>query len=82
MDLLNTIEHKIIELIDLNSKLIEKVKILSTEQHQLKDQRDQLLQENNETHRRLEKLLLTITEVEDVIQEASKEILPIALSVE
>lgn len=82
MDLLNTIEHKIIELIDLNSKLIEKVKILSTEQHQLKDQRDQLLQENNETHRRLEKLLLTITEVEDVIQEASKEILPVALSVE
>jgi chromosome segregation ATPase len=82
MDLLNTIEHKIIELIDLNSKLIEKVKMLSTEQHQLKDQRDQLLQENNETHRRLEKLLLTITEVEDVIQEASKEILPVALSVE
>ena len=72
MEILNKIENKIINLIDINEKLLQKIQHLSSIELELKKKNASLIEEKNEIHHRLEKLLLTINEVEDVIHSASR----------
>ncbi len=68
-EIMELIEEKIINLIDVNEKLVKKIKNLQQENELLQSANNQLINENNDAQQKLERLLLTITEVEDVINQ-------------
>lgn len=68
-EIMELIEEKIINLIDVNEKLVKKIQHLQHDNEILQSTNNQLIHENNDAQQKLERLLLTITEVEDVINQ-------------
>lgn len=69
INVLEKIEHKVIDLIDVHQDILNIVKKLREENRDLQEKIECLEQEKAQMDQRLEKILMTMQEVSEVVQE-------------